>query len=301
MADASAWGLKATALGKAGRRAEAEAVLREGLAALPGHRILQYALAIHLLAEGAFEEGWRLYESRDALPNGPKDPGLPLPRWEGQEIRSLLVLPEQGLGDQILFSRYLPLLAARGIAATVVAPPTLAGLFRAIGAEVVVADGPVRLPRTDAWCFVGSLPRLTGTTLFEPQFPAGPGGGGIGLMTYGGPSWRDLRSLPPEVAARLAPLGRSLHPDDTGFTSFEETVRLIEGLDLVITIDTSVANLAGCMGKPVWVLLRAWPDWRWGLDPHAARMFPSARLFRQPVEGDWQAVADAVLEAHARL
>jgi hypothetical protein len=301
VADASHWGQKASALSLEGRDEEAEAVLRDGLRALPGHPVLQYALATRLLAREAYDEGWPLYESRSVMPKGPRAPRLSFPQWRGEPIRSLVVLPEQGFGDQILFSRYVPPLLAQGVRVTLVATPNLARLFAPLGAEILAVDGAVSLPRADAWCFMGSLPFLTCTTLFEPHLPRGAGGGGVGLMTRGGPDWHDQRSLSPELAGRLAHLGRSLHPDDTGMRDFAQTARLIGALDLVITIDTSVANLAGSMGKPVWVLLHDRPDWRWGPQAQTARMFPSARLFRQPAAGDWPSVIENVLEAHADL
>lgn len=71
---------------------------------------------------------------------------------------------------------------------------------------------------------------------------------------------------------------------------FADTAALIEALDLVITVDTSVAHLAGAMGKPVWILLPFAPDWRWLLDRADSPWYPSARLFRQPQPGLWAPV-----------
>ena len=78
---------------------------------------------------------------------------------------------------------------------------------------------------------------------------------------------------------------------------FAETAALIETLDLVIAVDTSVAHLAGAMGKPVWILLPHDPDWRWMLGREDSPWYPSARLFRQPVPGDWDSVIDRVAAA----
>lgn len=71
---------------------------------------------------------------------------------------------------------------------------------------------------------------------------------------------------------------------------FGDTAAVISGLDLVITVDTSVAHLAGSMGKPVWILLYNVVDWRWGLETDHTAWYPSARLFRQRTPGDWSGV-----------
>lgn len=74
-----------------------------------------------------------------------------------------------------------------------------------------------------------------------------------------------------------------------------DTAALVESLDLVISVDTSVAHLAGALGKPVWVLLMARCDWRWMRDTEVSPWYDSARLFRQPAQGDWTAVVDEVM------
>jgi len=76
-----------------------------------------------------------------------------------------------------------------------------------------------------------------------------------------------------------------------------DTAALIEQLDLVITVDTSVAHLAGALGKPTWILLSRNADWRWGMEASTTPWYPSARLFRQHVLGDWADVVDDVTRA----
>jgi len=71
---------------------------------------------------------------------------------------------------------------------------------------------------------------------------------------------------------------------------FADTAAIIANLDLVITVDTSVAHLAGALGKPVWILLSNAPDWRWFLDREDCPWYPTARLFRQSTHGNWQEV-----------
>ncbi len=77
-------------------------------------------------------------------------------------------------------------------------------------------------------------------------------------------------------------------------TDFADTAAAIENMDLVVTIDTSVAHLAGAMGKPVWLLLPYFPDWRWMLNRNDSPWYPTMKLFRQKEEGDWNAVFDEV-------
>jgi hypothetical protein len=94
-------------------------------------------------------------------------------------------------------------------------------------------------------------------------------------------------------AAALAGPDRVVVDHSRDIASFEDTAALISALDLVITIDTAVAHLAGALGKPVWVLLPFSADWRWLRARPDSPWYPGARLFRQPRPGDWDAVIDA--------
>ena len=75
---------------------------------------------------------------------------------------------------------------------------------------------------------------------------------------------------------------------------FSDTAAVLALCDLVITVDTSVAHLAGALGRPLWILLPFWPDWRWTLDRDASPWYPDARLFRQGADGDWDPVIERV-------
>ena len=103
---------------------------------------------------------------------------------------------------------------------------------------------------------------------------------------------KDVRDADREAMA-LAPL----QDHGAALIDFAQTAACIACLDLVITVDTSVAHLAGAMGKPVWILLPFYPDWRWLLDREDSPWYPSARLFRQSAPGDWVGVLARVKAA----
>ena len=87
-----------------------------------------------------------------------------------------------------------------------------------------------------------------------------------------------------------------LHAPEIELNDFSDTARWLETLDLVVTVDTSVAHLAGGLGIPVWILLPYAPDWRWGTESETTRWYRSARLFRQTRPNDWLSVLQLVQE-----
>jgi tetratricopeptide (TPR) repeat protein len=88
---------------------------------------------------------------------------------------------------------------------------------------------------------------------------------------------------------------------DEGADAFIDTAAMMANLDLVVTSDTSIAHLAGALGRPVWIALKHVPDWRWLLDRSDTPWYPSARLFRQDRIGDWPGVMREMVEALAPL
>jgi tetratricopeptide (TPR) repeat protein len=159
---------------------------------------------------------------------------------------------------------------------------------------------------------------------WRSRLPAG-GGKRVGLVWAGNSAHGNDRNRSIDLA-RLQPLfdapgiqfvslQRELRPGDAAIlesspnvahvgdqlADFADTTALIECLDVVVAVDTSVAHLAGAMAKPVWILLPFSPDWRWLLGRDDSPWYPTARLFRQPATGDWDSVIARVRAELARL
>ncbi|MDB5465287.1 MAG: hypothetical protein JWQ46_49 [Phenylobacterium sp.] len=274
---------------------EAGAAFERALQLMPGHCDAALSLGFVRLAQGRWAEGWPRYEERPERLNSPTF-GLRAPEWRGEPLagKRLLVWGEQGLGDQILMARFLPPL---GAAVTLVVQEPLARLLTPLAAQVIVKKpAAIELPPHDYWTLPLSLPRWLGVTVetlpTQPYLSGRPtSSGGVGVMWRGNALPDPRRSLPDELGLQLLalPAARSLHPDDTGARDLQATADIIAGLDLVVSVDTGVAHLAGALGKPCWLLLqRHVADWRWLWDAEMRSLwYPSIEIIRQPVQGDW--------------
>ena len=324
-----------------GKFSEAVAVCSKLVKGHPDLCDASFNLACLQLLIGELPAGWAGYEMRFQTYTPVVMRHLNIPLWNGV-VRSgirLLVHTEQGFGDSIQMSRYLPVLAHAGIEIWLETTRDLAAILsRVPGIRGCILRG-APLPPVECQVPIMSLPWLVKTTCATiPPLPELPVDQILiqrmgDLLTASGKlqvglCWTgrlDLtvnrkRSCPPEFfAALLEQPGISAvslqmgHPENLSinderlidptryFTDFHQTAAMIANLDLVITIDSAVAHLAGTLGKPTWLLLPFVPDWRWLLDRNDSPWYPTMRIFRQPSAGDWQTVMDEVTKALAEL
>ncbi|MDP3749247.1 MAG: glycosyltransferase [Phenylobacterium sp.] len=293
---------------------EAESALQAALRLDSSYHPARLSLGYLYLGLGDFERGWTYYEARKDVPNQGVM-RLDLPEWSGESLigKSLLIWPEQGFGDQIQFARYAPLLQAQGADVTLVCAPDLVDLFAGLGVRVEALATSMTMPPFDYWTLPMSIPRwLSSSTIPAAPYLVAPDDrrakwagyaskGGIGLVWRGSPSHKNdvHRSLPSrDVFQPLADLGCPLIDLQVPLGDFADTAAIIEQLDLVISVDTAVAHLAGALGKPCWVMLPAIrTDWRWQRNRVDSPWYPSVRLFRQTASGDWSSVIDEIVRA----
>jgi Flp pilus assembly protein TadD len=318
-----------------GRVAEAVGCYRRTLALAPDYPDAHFNLGMALLALGEFAAGWPEYEWRWKTPQMmASERRFPQRQWRGEAAagQRLLIHAEQGLGDTLQFCRFVPWVAARGLAVVLEVPRPLLRLCATLpGVEAIVAAGET-LPEFDLHCPMASLPLVLGTTLatipatvpylgtdaaatagWRARLPAE--GLRVGLVWAGNPSldrpsraaMDRRRSVAPERLAAVLAVpglrfislqkhGPRLPPEApvvdvmAEMTDFADTAALVASLDLVIAVDTAVAHLAGALGKPVWLLDRFDPDWRWMVGRRDSPWYPSLRIYRQPAPGDWDSV-----------
>ena len=333
--DADGHCTRAHALAAAGLVAQAEASYDAALAIDGSHADARYHRGLLHLLDGRYREGWEGFAWRWRRRGFAPPHAFAQPEWRGAATgeNTVLLHAEQGCGDTIQMARFVPAVAAAS-RTVLLCPPSLKRLLARMPGVAAVCQEGGELPAFDSHASLMSLPGLLGTTLGTipgaPYLTPDPAdaalwqarlarlaGLRVGLAWAGNPLYRAdaRRSIPPEQLSGLrgAPgvafvslqkVGAPpfpMHDWTAELADFADTAALIAGLDLVVSVDTAVAHLAGALGKPVWLLNRHDPCWRWGLGRSDSAWYPSLRQFRQPAPGDWAAVLSAVRAELATL
>jgi hypothetical protein len=276
------------------------------------------------MRRGDFERAWHISDL--VLARRVAEHPVPIPPrheqgiWDGRPIdgRRVLVRCYHGLGDTLQFARFLPRVARRTSALTVWAQPALLPLLGTLpdsGRVLPLHDGcPGAEYEVDLEIMelAHALRVEPGTLSSEvPYFRAIPAPRlserfSVGVVAQAG-GWDGRRSVPVEFLAALGELPGvalfNLHPDgavpgagNAGSADILEAASRVLSLDLVITVDTMMAHLAGALGAPTWTLLHADADWRWMDGRDDTPWYPTMRLFRQRRAGEWKAVVEEVRE-----
>ncbi len=312
-----------------GRLDEAVGCFSRALALNPDNRRTRTELAIALLMRGELEAGFASYESRKRLPETPK-PDFAQPAWDGGPIegKRILLYPEQGLSDALLFVRFARELKRRGATVLVLCQALLKELLAdAEYIDTAVAEGE-KLPEFDVHASLVSLPHLCRAdfdAISAPYLKASDANRiklgrldraklrvGIYWAAMPGQPQDRQRSVPfphflalagdPELLIfslqggahqkdiQQFGAGGLVHDVGRGIFDFAEAATALSQLDLLISIDAPIAHLGAAMGLKTWVLLPSNADWRWQLGGSRAPWYPSVRLFRQSGSGDWESV-----------
>lgn len=314
-----------------GRLDEAIGCFSRALTIHPDNRRARVEFAITLLMRGELEAGFAAYETRKRLPETPT-PDFAQPAWEGEPVegKRILLYPEQGLSDVLLFVRFARELKRRGATVIVLCQALLKDLLRSADyIDEVVAEGET-VPAFDIHASLVSLPHLCRADFAalstEPPYLRAPEESrirlgrlerarlriGIYWAAMPGQAQDRQRSVSFEQFLALTGdpellffslqggvhqkdiqsygAGGLVHDVGRGIFDFAEAATALSQLDLLISIDAPVAHLAAAMGVKTWVLLPSAADWRWQLGGVQAPWYPSARLFRQTISGNWNDV-----------
>ena len=277
------------------------------------------------MRRGDYPGAWRISERVLAArhPDSRDDPRLPYHQrwvWDGRPFknRHVLVRCYHGLGDTLQFARYLPLLGAQAASLTVEVQSELLPLLQKLPRvdSLIPFDHEAPLPPAECdleimeLCFALKTPPEALSTPYLDAVPTALPSGTSGLCWQAG-GWNAGRAIDQELfrpltsrpAVTLVPAPTPLPvlnpggcPQDLGLTA-----SLVAGVDLIITVDTMIAHLAGALNRPVWLLLMHDPDWRWSVERDGSPWYPSVRLYRQPSPGDWTSVLRRVHEDLSRL
>jgi tetratricopeptide (TPR) repeat protein len=316
-----------------GNLADSVTYCEQALAIKPdfGDALMNQCLLQLLL--GDYANGWRNYEVRWKV-YSPRAFNEPLWLGAPLNGAGIVLYAEQGLGDSLQFLRYAPMVAEAGGRVILDLPANLRRLAaQTPGISALVATGEP-LPPFVCRTPLMSLPLAFGTTLetiparvpylFAPKdalqaaaalnWPTK--GLRVGVAWTGNPSHpkNRARSVPLDLLTTLFDLEgvhffslqigapeaelkarKTRAIDLEPFTKdMADTAAQMMQMDLILSIDTSMAHLAGALGRPLWVMLNKAPDWRWLLEREDCPWYPTARLIRQPRQGDWPAVIERV-------
>lgn len=302
--------------------------------AVPDHAEAHWNYALLLLLQDDYAAGFREYEWRwkKRRFSSPVRT-FEQPRWYGESLtgKTILVYAEQGFGDTLQFCRYLLLLAEQQGRIVFECHTPLVRLMQQLDIPVTVVPFGCSLPHFDTHVPLLSLPALFGTTVtsvpsdmpylrapnelnlfWQSVVPQHSSGKKVGICWAGKLYPDPNRSCPVEYLEPLGDLpGIAWYSLQVGekresppfvltdltmlIQDFADTAALIMQLDLVITIDSAVAHLAGALGKETWVLVPFAPDWRWGLERTDCPWYLGMRLFRQQAPGAWDGVIDVLV------
>lgn len=295
-----------------------------------------FKLSQALLVKGVWPEGFELFERRLTLDTALRE-HTTLPRWQGQDLHGqrILVECEQGFGDSIQFSRYLPLLHDAGAHVRLACPRPLQALFQHAFPNVQLLSPGEQIELASVNCYTPlmSLAGLFNTTPdhvpFTQPYLSAPHanqkkwawlghthGLKVGLAWSGNPDHKNdhnrslaleplMAALPSDITyfsiqkhdpAHPAPTHPQLTVLSDDIEDFSDTAAICQHMNVIITVDTSIAHLSGALGVPTWVMLPFSPDWRWLLHRDDSVWYDSVTLFRQHRVGDWSAVLSAIAQ-----
>lgn len=313
--DLDAQNVLSQGLMKAGRIEEAKAALDEVLCRAPDSIRERWMRAFANLTLFNFKQGFEDYEygylaSRRSLRSAPGR------MWRGERVGSLLIHGEQGLGDQIQFARYISEAAKRaGGTVLLEVSPQLLGVFENMADKIwaPTSDRSVPVP-FDAYISLLSLPHVLGVTEVEgspylrpPALDLELDGARVAFCWQGNPDYSEDedRSLTIEEARRFEGAAPFVLIQVSGEAPFEcprlrgtdlaVTAAILERVDLVVSVDTCIAHLAGAIGKECWLITPRYGDWRWGKDGNRSPWYDSIEVFRCP-EGDRTIPIQAIRE-----
>jgi len=300
---------------------------QKALALNPEHTNAQFDIALMELSKGHYESGWSGYEYRLKMNELlAKTDVYTSPLWQGESLqnKTIILQTEQGFGDTIMFIRYAPYFKELGAKIIVRTRLELMALFRSIQEvdEIICEEDP--LPEHDFYLPLLSCPQRFKTVLqtIPRKFPylGSPKNGlsferkslHVGITWSGSPtnrghkdryvglkilsqlfdidhiSWYSLQIGADSHEIQSFNLHDTIIDKTELLTDFAQTAAFIEALDLVISVDTSVAHLSGALNKKTFVLLSKPAEWRWMQEGETTPWYESLLLFRQEIRGDWQ-------------